>query len=219
MNEYKMTFHLPEGTDETARITERTEAAARKQLTRRYAGAEITDVELVDEYATATKEQERETLEKIRRMVAELGPNSYLSTAFEGAFEDAEQNIEDDAAYNQKARADAATRRADAAEKQLKELAARADKLREENQSLAARLMRSVFPNDLYIDLWTLASDEGDASRKRMASAADRMAINADSPGCVAFQEAVKEYREQKARAERCEHMVAGLDEHRPEGV
>ena len=44
----------------------------------------------------ATKEQERKTLEKIKQMVAELGENSYLAAAFTGAFELAEQNIEND---------------------------------------------------------------------------------------------------------------------------
>jgi hypothetical protein len=44
----------------------------------------------------ATKEQERKTLEKIKQMVAELGQNSYLAAAFTGAFELAEQNIEND---------------------------------------------------------------------------------------------------------------------------
>ncbi|CDV96335.1 Hypothetical protein DPCES_5337 [Desulfitobacterium hafniense] len=48
----------------------------------------------------ATKEQERKILEKIRQMVADLGENSYLASAFDGAFELAEQNIEDDAAYS-----------------------------------------------------------------------------------------------------------------------
>ncbi|MGQ9556320.1 MAG: hypothetical protein ACUVTU_00005 [Desulfurispora sp.] len=44
----------------------------------------------------ATKEQERKTLEKIKQMVTELGENSYLAAAFTGAFELAEQNIEND---------------------------------------------------------------------------------------------------------------------------
>jgi hypothetical protein len=47
----------------------------------------------------STKEQERNTLEKIKKMVAELGENSYLASAFTGAFKLAEQNIDDDAAY------------------------------------------------------------------------------------------------------------------------
>ena len=45
-------------------------------------------------------------------MVAELGPQSYLATAFEGCFEDAEQNIEDDVAYSMKARLDIQAQRA-----------------------------------------------------------------------------------------------------------
>lgn len=46
-----------------------------------------------------TKDQERAALAKIRKIVADLGENSYLGSAFDGAFELAEQNIEDDAAY------------------------------------------------------------------------------------------------------------------------
>lgn len=45
---------------------------------------------------TATKEMERKTLEKIRQMVAELGTDSYLAKAFDGVYEIAEQNIEND---------------------------------------------------------------------------------------------------------------------------
>ena len=43
-----------------------------------------------------TKEQERKALEKIRKIVAELGENSYVGIAFDGAFELAEENISDD---------------------------------------------------------------------------------------------------------------------------
>lgn len=44
----------------------------------------------------ATKAQEREALEKIRKIVEGLGENSYISMAFEGCFDDAEENIEND---------------------------------------------------------------------------------------------------------------------------
>jgi len=47
-----------------------------------------------------TKEQERRALEKMKKIVAELGPQSYIGTAFEGAWELADQNIEWDAAYS-----------------------------------------------------------------------------------------------------------------------
>lgn len=219
MNRYKITYIVDEGETETAYITERTEAAARKVFKTVSKGREITDVELYDTNVPATKEQERETLSKIKQMVEELGPQSYLATAFRGAFEDAEQNIEDDAAYSWYDRAESATKRAEAAEERLKELGGLVDSLKEENRSLGLRLTRSVFPSDLYLDLWTLATDDAKESRERMASAADIMAEMADTPQDIAFTRAVTIYREQKARAVRCERMVAGLDEHRPEGV
>lgn len=49
-----------------------------------------------------TKEQERKALDKIRKIVADLGEGSYLSYAFEGCFELAEENIENDFALSPK---------------------------------------------------------------------------------------------------------------------
>lgn len=45
----------------------------------------------------ATKQEEREALLKIRKIIAGLGGDSYVGTAFEGCFEIAESNIRDDA--------------------------------------------------------------------------------------------------------------------------
>lgn len=43
-----------------------------------------------------TKEQEKKALAQIRKIVEGLGENSYIGTAFDGCFEMAEQNIDDD---------------------------------------------------------------------------------------------------------------------------
>ena len=43
-----------------------------------------------------TKEQERKALEQIRKIVAGLGEESYVGKAFDGCFEMAEKNIDDD---------------------------------------------------------------------------------------------------------------------------
>lgn len=99
MNSYKVTYLL-NGEEHYDHITERTEKAAQKRVKGIYKDAEITDTELTSTDVSATKEQERETLEKIKAMVAELGPQSYLKTAFEGVYEVAEMNIDEDAAYS-----------------------------------------------------------------------------------------------------------------------
>ena len=49
-----------------------------------------------------TKEQERQAIEKIRKIVKELGENSYVGFAMEGVLELAEDNIREDTAYSMK---------------------------------------------------------------------------------------------------------------------
>ena len=50
---------------------------------------------------TATKEQEREALAKIKNIVEEVGgADSYIGMAFEGCFELAEENINEDGGYS-----------------------------------------------------------------------------------------------------------------------
>ena len=55
---------------------------------------------------TATKDQERKALEQIRKIVEGLGADSYIGTAFEGCFEIAEDNIENDFANSMKEQRD-----------------------------------------------------------------------------------------------------------------
>ena len=223
MNSYKITFHYPESGNETAYITERTEAAARKGLVKRFGkDAEIVDIELHDTDANATKEQERETMEKIKAMVAELGPQSYLKTAFEGVFEIAKMNIDEDAAYSFPGRVylleeqlketgsklNSAKRDADAAQKALTAAEAQLAAAQEE----IATLKRGHLPEELRRDLWVMTTTEAEASRARMAEAAEKMAVGADNPGCVLFKDAVTLYRAEKARAEAMEQRAAELD-------
>jgi len=223
VNEYRLTYHYPEGAPETAYITERTEAAARKSLTRRFGkDVELDDIELTSTDALATKEQERETLEKIKAMVAELGPRSYLKTAFEGVFEVAEMNIDEDAAYNFPGRVNileerlrevgselnSAKRDNDATQKALEGAHAQLSAAQEQ----IAALKRQQLPEELRRDLWVMVTGEAEASRARMAEAADKMVIGADNPGCVLFKDSIARYRAEKARAEAMEQRAAELD-------
>jgi hypothetical protein len=85
-----------------------------------------------------TKQQERDALETIRKIVAELGECSYIGTALKGTFDIAEQNIEWDAAFS------LADELADAKEeiKEARLLAAEATKLAEKIKNLEMELER-----------------------------------------------------------------------------
>lgn len=215
MNSYKITYVAGEGDTEQTYITERTEAAARKFFKKVSGGREIVDVELYDTEASATKEQERETLEKIKAMVAELGPRSYLATAFEGTFEDAETNIENDFAFSMKARVESAEEKLremgsdyNALKRDVAHLEAERDAAREELEALRGKQL----PAWLHSAAYSLACEELTAARQRMEETAEIMADLADTPQDIAFAAAVKNYRAAKERREVCEQIVAGLE-------
>ena len=216
MNSYKITFHYPESGNETAYITERTEAAARKGLVKRFGkDAEIVDIELHDTDANATKEQERETMEKIKAMVAELGPQSYLKTAFEGVFEIAEMNIDEDAAYSFPGRVSLL-------EEQLKEMGSKYNAARSDVEVLNSQLDHAQeqvdalkgrqLPAWLQSAAYGLVVEELAAAQKRMEQSAETMAYYAEAPQDIAFAEAVKSYRAAKERRGVCEQIVKGLE-------
>ena len=215
MNEYKITYTSQEGNGRTS-VIEVSEKAARKAFSANHRGWEITDVELVDVDAPATKEQERRALEKIKAMVAELGPCSYLKTAFEGVFEDAETNIENDFAFSMKSRVESA-------EAKLREMsgdyvAAKrdADALKEQlaaaQEQIAALTKRQLSPW-LHGSIYALVTEELTIARQRMEQCAETMAHFADAPQDIAFADAVKGYRAAKERREACEQIVAALED------
>ena len=181
MNKYKITYVVGEGQTEESYITERTEKAARKAIKEQSGGREVVDVELYETDAIATKQQERDTLAKIREMVAELGPQSYLKTAFKGAFEDAEQNIEDDAAYCQYDRAELAEQRVKELEAELekanKGLNAALDSAAsyaEQIEACEAKLKKQTLPPRLFKMLWMLVADTEEIATNHMAQEAQQ---------------------------------------------
>ena len=222
MNSYKITYIVGEGETEETYITERTEAAARKLFKKASGGREITDVELYDTDAPATKDQERETLEKIKAMVAELGPQSYLATAFEGCFADAESNIENDFGDSMQRRWENSMEELSAAKEEINRLKAEIAAAQKKEETLQGqfdfasqhikKLERQQLPEQLRRDLWVMVTSEAEASRARMAEAADKMAAGADNPGCVLFKESVARYRAEKTRAEEMEQRANALD-------
>lgn len=68
-----------------------------------------------------TKEQERKVLAQIAKLVEGLGEDSYIGTAFEGCFEIAKWNIENDWACSMKDRAETAERKLNALELRYKQ--------------------------------------------------------------------------------------------------
>lgn len=122
----------------------------------------------------ATKQQEREALAKIRRIVEAMGEDSWIGAAFTGCFELAEENIEMDFACNLQDRADAAEReatdlkkKAEALEGQLKEAQISLETARNLNKRYEAQTesMRAKV-QDLSTKLQDMEHQTGDHQRR-----------------------------------------------------
>ena len=103
MNEYRITDSAGITCNPITAVNEK-EARKIFWATCKWAVGDITKIELIRENVPATKAQEREALEKIKAIVATLGPRSYIGTALDGCLVDAEVNIENDFGDSMKAR-------------------------------------------------------------------------------------------------------------------
>ena len=221
MNEYKITYT---GESEGYQLViERTEAAAKKFFLSMNKGIklDITSIELYRENAIATKQQERDTLAAIRKMVEELGPQSYLATAFDGCFEDAESNIENDFGDSMKARWQSAVEEVERlnaklkqAERGIEELIQKDDERKAALEKMAAR---QVMDTDL-VHLIRLAEEDLAAAEQRRDAAAQDIVTYADDPASEQFRQAVATHRNAGSSVEAKKERLARLNSIRDAG-
>lgn len=193
MNTYKIIFTRENGTQGTDHFTAPTEQRARKDFNEcyRHGTGTIISVELIRTDAPATKQQEREALDKIRKLVEQLGPDSYLAATFEGCFDLAAENINNDWACSMADRARRAEKRAAELEDKLAESVkdyeaahAAAHAVAEEKDAEIAKLKARI--QELLEDskrgcesIGELATHAGEAQRRAEAAEAEVIQLKA----------------------------------------
>lgn len=228
MNEYKV-LEVSGSGELTASITAISEKDARRIFREKYTGTgqrEIT-VTLVRENVPATKQQEREALEKIKAIVATLGPRSYIGTALDGCLEDAEVNIENDFGDSMKARWQDAEKRVAQAVGEIAELKDKLHREIQEKQQARGEAQAAiretekraeqavkaaeddanfyrdkVLDSDDLTDIAQLVDGKMDALRADIETAAARIIEGAEEPESDAFKNAVKYHRAVKGGLE-----------------
>lgn len=153
----------------------------------------------------ATKEQERKALEKIKKIVADLGPDSYLSTAFKGCFEDAEYNIEYDFACSPYDRWISEKRRADSLEERVTELKQeiiQVEKNYETSQEQLKKKEAQLISQDDIVSIVRLIGYRKQELDSEVRNAAERIVVAAGDPESAAFKNAVSDHRAAKKEAD-----------------
>lgn len=161
-----------------------------------------------------TKEQERNALEKIKKIVEELGENSYIGMAFEGCFEVAEENIENDFGCSMKQRAESAEKKVATLELDNRDLRLSIQRIKAEDsttitrlQEALAHLKKGLIPGDDLCDFQTMVEEEVFKQQEIMDSAARMIVEFADTPTDIEFASAVRNHRNAKQSIEYWEAM------------
>ena len=215
MNTYKITFQRENGTTGSDRFTAATEAQARRDFKEvyRHGNGTITSVELVSTNTPATKEQERKAVEKIRKIISELGEDSYVGTALEGCLEDAEskkRRWEYAEAQLKTAREEIASLKNELAEseKDYEAAHAAAHEIAEQKDAEIAALRMQIIEADDLENLLILAIERKTALDEEVKNAAERIVESAGEPESAAFKNAVSDHRAAKRAAEKYTALI-----------
>lgn len=158
----------------------------------------------------ATKEQERAALKKIRKIIddLDLGGESYLRYAFDGCFEIAEQNIENDFLNSPKEALEHCRCQLEAAKAREK---AALDRELEANRKVLALQATTLTLPDLET-CHAVVRRSGTDAWDTMMSLAEKVVELAEQPDSVAFKDAVAAHRRQKKLVEAYDELTSRID-------
>lgn len=149
-----------------------------------------------------TKEQERKVLAQIKKLVESLGEDSYVGTAFEGCFEIAETNIENDWACSMKQRAESAEKKVSTLELDNRDLRLAIKKAKEEESHAVTTLQlrieeleKKIINIDDLSDCINAIDNKVFEFTEVAQATASKIVAFADDPSSEEFKKAVKDNR------------------------
>lgn len=145
-----------------------------------------------------TKEQERKALAQIKKIVDDLGENSYVGTALDGALSLAEENIDCDAAFSARYYQETlfeTEKKLKATDEKVaeleKELAERKVAYEQAYESVCQRLLNDY---DIKV-LKEVVTEKTSTLQQEVDNAAARIVEAANDPESAAFKNAVSDHR------------------------
>lgn len=164
-----------------------------------------------------TKQQEREILAKIEKLIASAGEDSYIAAAFYGCVDLAHDNIQNDFCINFPDKLSRAEHDRKVLGNAVDEMAEEIRQLKKEREQLQAELIelkQKKLPHDLYRDLWLSVENNLHAEEKRISEEAELLSRFADAPHDIAVSAALKRLATAKSRRDECADLLARLERH-----
>lgn len=155
----------------------------------------------------ATKEQERKALARIKKIVEELGEDSYIGMAFDGCFEIAEENIENDFACSMKQRAEKAESETARYKRMYESTAEDFERLEIEMNTFEQKILTTSEAGAIKSILQHVKLEAASIADR----SAERIVELADKPESNDFRQAVQDNRAAKKRLAECDTLIQRL--------
>lgn len=176
-----------------------------------------------------TKQEEREALKKIEKIIKAAGPDSYIGIAFAGCCEIAADNIENDFGDSMQSRVFSREKEL----REVKEMLYREQKDNEllgavnkkyhdemdelRNQIKEARAMQ--LPADLYKLVWLAVDSHIEIANRRIAECVENLVQFSEAPKDIAVAHALEALSEAHAKKAQYTHLLEQLEAYEPKGV
>jgi hypothetical protein len=159
-----------------------------------------------------TKNEEKQTLEKIEKLIASAGPDSYIGMAFEGCVEMAWSNIEND--FGNSPRQSIVTLRNNLHKETeaRKKVQATNDHLMRKITELEAK--RKQIPASLYKDLWSSLDARIAEATKEIEKVTELLAYCADDPESNVVIQGLKKLKAETAKRNEAKRIMAELEKY-----
>lgn len=151
-----------------------------------------------------TKEQERKALAQIRKIVESLGEDSYIGMAFEGCFEMAAENIENDFGCSMKQRAEIAEKKLATAEMDNRDLRANIAKLKQICADIKSKVLTTAEAGSIKAILYNAKAEAAEKAK----NSAQIIVETAEEPNSTEFQQAVSKNRAYTKMQEQYEVLI-----------
>ena len=162
----------------------------------------------------ATKEQERKALKKIKNIVDEVGgADSYIGMAFEGCFELAEQNINDDAAFSMKNRFENAKLALDTKVQELEQYRKAVGEEHFRAEAAERELHVSCIRKDDLQAIRYFLTEQIEATQGRISRAAENIVANIERQDSCEYINACETIKESKIKLSQYKKLLSNLAE------
>lgn len=176
-----------------------------------------------------TKQEEREALKKIEKIIKAAGPDSYIGMAFAGCCEIAADNIENDFGNglqhtvetwqrNAESEHDMRLRAEDECESLRRAVARKADEIESLQQQLKAERAKQL-PADLYKLVWLAVDSHIENADRRIAECVENLVQFADAPKDIAVSHALRALSEAHTTKAKYTQLLEQLEAYEPKGV